>query len=64
MAHNDFVIIGSGETDESNFGATICDLDMDSLKLILSIKSDQEEIADFSFSFNQVTSNDTDGDKS
>ncbi len=45
------------DADEGDFCASLCDLDLDSLKLILSIKSDQEEIADFSFSFNQVDGN-------
>ena len=34
--------------------ATLVDLDLESLKVVLSIKSDQEEIGDFSFSFNQT----------
>ena len=36
-----------------NYKAILNDLDLDSLKLILSIKSEQEEVSDFSFSFNQ-----------
>ncbi len=34
--------------------ASLTDLDLTSLKAILSIKSDQEDIGDFSFSFNQT----------
>ena len=39
--------------DDGNYSATLNDLDLESLKLILSIKSEQEEVSDFSFSFNQ-----------
>ena len=39
--------------DDGNFNATLNDLDLESLKLILSIKSEQEDFSDFSFSFNQ-----------
>ena len=51
------LVSGSPNSDESsdgNYSATLNDLDLDSLKLILSIKSEQEEVSDFSFSFNQV----------
>ena len=50
------LVSGSPNSDESdgNYSATFNDLDLDSLKLILSIKSEQEEVSDFSFSFNQV----------
>ena len=33
---------------------SLVDLDLSSLAVILGIKSDQEEIGDFSFSFNQT----------
>ena len=39
--------------DEDDFRAVLSDLDLESFKEILSIKSEQEEVADFSFSFNQ-----------
>ena len=41
------------DDDRGNYSATLNDLDLESLKLILSIKSEQEEVSDFSFSFNQ-----------
>ncbi len=47
--------VGDGETDsDDDYAACLPELDLASLKVVLSIKSDQEEVGDFSFSFNQV----------
>ena len=40
--------------DSDDFVCSLVDLDLSSLTVILGIKSDQEEIGDFSFSFNQT----------
>ncbi len=40
--------------EEDDYVSGLVDLDLPSLKVILSIKSDQEDIGDFSFSFNQT----------
>lgn len=39
--------------NEDDYVASLVDLDIDSLKTVLSVKCDQEEVSDFSFSFNQ-----------
>ena len=39
--------------DDDEFGAVLTDLDLESFKEILSLKSEQEEVGDFTFSFNQ-----------
>ena len=47
------LVNGAPNGDDGNYNATLNDLDLESLKLILSIKSEQEDFSDFSFSFNQ-----------